>query len=85
MSKFKIYCEVSGGTTGYRCGYLKKNGVAIVFDTQAEADTAAKDLNVAMNGPHAVATFRYTVKDFLSSDELLATHRYTGQSALDLD
>jgi hypothetical protein len=85
MSKFKIFCEVSGGTSGYRCGYLKKNGNALVFNTQDEADNAAKDLNTAMNGKYAVATFRYTVKDFLTGDELLATHTYKGQEALDLN
>ena len=85
MSKFKIFCQVSGGPTGYRCAYLKKNGRQIVFDTQDAAEIEANKLTAAMNTPYAVATFRYTVEDFLTGDELLKTHTYKGQEALDLN
>ena len=83
--KFRIFCEVYGGVTGYSCAYLKTKGREAVFDSHDEAQRRANELNRSNNGPYATATFKYTVEDYLSGDDLLASHTYTGQMALDLD
>lgn len=88
MSKFRILCEVSGGVTGYRTAYLKENGGKIViFESQEKADIHRDQLasNAKAKAQYATATYRYTVEPYLTGAELLATHRYTGQEALDLD
>jgi len=60
---FRILCEVSGGVTGYRCAYLKKDGREIKFKTQAEAEAEAARLNERTNlNPYSTADFRYTIE-----------------------
>ena len=64
MIRFKIRCEVSGGVTGYRVGYLQEGiGKTRVFDNQDAAEIEANKLTAKMNTPYASATFRYTVED----------------------
>lgn len=64
IKMFRILCEVSGGMTGYRSGYLKNNGREVEFETEAEAAAEAARLNEQMNGnPHRTANFRYTVEN----------------------
>jgi hypothetical protein len=61
---YRILCEVSGGMTGYRSAYLKKDGQQVEFTTEAEAEAEAARLNKQMNGnPHRTADFRYTVEN----------------------
>jgi len=61
--KFRIFCEVSGGVTGYRYSYLKKWGKAMLFSTQEAAQAECDRLKKKMNGPHARATFSYSVEE----------------------
>ena len=88
MSKFRILCEVSGGVTGNRSGYFKQKGVVVICHSRAEAKAWVEQLrSKAQSGADYgnTANYCYTVERYLTGDELLATHRYTGQSALDLD
>ena len=55
----RILCEVSGGVSGYRSGYLKKNGEVMIFPSEQAADEEADALDIIMNG-RSGATFRYT-------------------------
>jgi GMP synthase PP-ATPase subunit len=69
MINFRIFCEVHGGTTGYRCAYLKVKDAAgkkveAVFVDQGHAQEECDKLHKMMNGPRALATFRYTVEDY---------------------
>ena len=57
---FKIYCEVWGGVTGYRTGHLTENGQEREFDTRAEAEELAEDLNAKSNRSTGTA-YRYSV------------------------
>ena len=62
MHKWKIYCEVSGGVTGYRAAWLKKDGKEQVFFVKAEAIVEAQRLNEKLNSnPFRTAEFKYTV------------------------
>jgi hypothetical protein len=63
MTKFQIWCEVSGGVTGHRQAWLKADGKIQQFDTEAEAQAEADRLQQATNGnPHRKANFSYTVR-----------------------
>jgi hypothetical protein len=64
MARFRIFCEVSGGVTGYRCAYLKRKGIEEIYDDQLDAENDAAALSLKNNGPNARATFRYTVEDY---------------------
>ncbi len=87
MSHFRILCRVSGGVTGDRSGYFKCNGEVVIFDNEQKANVYADQLfsNAKAGERYATASYRYTVEPFMTGDDLLATHRYTGQEALDLD
>lgn len=58
---FRVFCEVSGGVTGYRCSYMKRNGEEMIFASKEAAELAAHNAMRQMNGPYAVARFKYTV------------------------
>jgi len=64
QSMFGIWCEVSGGVTGYRCAWMKNNGVLGKFATRDEAEKEAHARNEKANGnPYRTADFRYTVRE----------------------
>jgi hypothetical protein len=57
-----ILCEVSGGVTGYRSAYLKRDGKIVEFECRDEAEQEARRLNEKTNGnPYRTADFHYTV------------------------
>jgi hypothetical protein len=57
---FKILCQVSGGVTGTREAWLKRDGVEIVFATADEAEAEANRLREHMNANRSGASFHYT-------------------------
>ena len=57
-----VWCRVSGGVTGTREAWLKRDGEREVFATEAEAAARAAILQAEMNGPHRTADFRYTAR-----------------------
>ena len=60
MPTYKIQCEVSGGVTGHRVGFLKNADEVVVFTTREEAETEAKRLR-RRTANNTRATFSYTV------------------------
>ena len=58
---FKIFCEVSGGETDARSGYVKRNNIDISFDERADAEHEAEKLRRAVS-PHSTAKFQYSVR-----------------------
>jgi hypothetical protein len=64
-TKYRIFCEVYGGGTGHRSGWLKDTeGNAATFPTLEAAQAEAKRLSDRTNGnPHRTATFKYTVRE----------------------
>jgi hypothetical protein len=58
--KYAIWCQVSGGITGYNYGWLKEGGVRKEFNEKFMADIEALRLN---NAPKPVrrALFAYRV------------------------
>ncbi len=60
----KIWCEISGGVTGYRAAYLKSKGVIITFPTEAAAQKHADHLTMIANRAiHSTANHKYTVEE----------------------
>jgi hypothetical protein len=57
--RWKIWCEVSGGITGFRAGFLKANGKEVIYTDEEEAKRQAQRLNEQMR--LGKATFKYTV------------------------
>lgn len=63
MSKFQIWCRVSGGVTGTREAWLKSDDKIQQFDSEAEAQAEADRLLRTTNGnPHRTANFSYSVR-----------------------
>ena len=59
---YKIFCEVHGGVTGYRAGYMKSDGKLVSFKTRKEAQAKADSLNLLRNSnPHRVVQCSYAV------------------------
>jgi hypothetical protein len=58
---FAIWCRVSGGATGTRESFLKRNGERAIFATSAEAEAEATRLNTQMNHRYSTASFSYSV------------------------
>jgi len=56
---YRIFCEVSGGITGYNSAYFKVNGVECLFSKDA-AQIRAKKLTAQANRRMSRATFKYT-------------------------
>lgn len=42
---FRIWCTVSGGVTGYRTTWFKRNGEVVEFATHKEAQAEADRMN----------------------------------------
>ena len=64
MTSFGIWCEVSGGVTGHRAAWLKRDGRVQLFADRGAAARMASDLMARTAGPYATASFRYTVREF---------------------
>ncbi|HMF92654.1 MAG TPA: hypothetical protein VKE96_00090 [Vicinamibacterales bacterium] len=58
---FRVMCRVSGGVTGTREDFLKKNGTIAEFETREAAAAEAARLTTQYNNAHAVACFEYWV------------------------
>ena len=67
MTKYGIFCEVSGGVTGYRCAWLKAgDGKERVFKNMETARAEARRLSEKTNGnPYRKADFRYSVREYI--------------------
>jgi hypothetical protein len=59
---YGIWCEVSGGRTGLRCGWLKSDGVIRMWTDRDAATIEALRLTRERNSATKQASFRYTVK-----------------------
>jgi hypothetical protein len=60
MKTYGVWCEVSGGVTGYRAAWLKDSFGIKRYETREEAEAEAHRLRAKPNrGP---ASFSYTVK-----------------------
>ena len=60
----KIWCEISGGITGYRAAYLKDRNVVITFQTREQAQKHADHLTMVSNRAiHSTADYKYTVEE----------------------
>lgn len=61
---FGIWCEVSGGVTGYRCAWLKQDDAVAHFRTLEDAQRQARYLTAkAMANAHRKADFSYTARE----------------------
>jgi hypothetical protein len=60
---FVIECEVSGGVTGYRRSVVKRDGVAVAFDSREAAQARAEELMAWANRPGRTVDFRYWVQE----------------------
>lgn len=59
---YKIWCEVSGGITGYRTGFLKRAGKIHTFDNRDEAQQEVDRLtDKASKRIHGYADHKYSV------------------------
>ena len=58
--RWGVWCEVSGGVTGARAAWLKRNGTRVEFATQAEAAAEAEAQRTRVARANNVATFHYT-------------------------
>jgi hypothetical protein len=69
--KFIVRCMVSVGDTGTHWAVLKgPDGRVIRFDTQADADQRAADLNIKHNGPSPREYSRYWSEAECTGSEL---------------
>jgi hypothetical protein len=57
---FYVRCQVSGGVTGLRVGFLKREGQTVRFETREEAQAAADEATAAVAG-NTRAVFDYRV------------------------
>lgn len=62
MKKFIVFCQVSGGVTGFRQSPLKHNGQVVYFETRQEAEAHALHLKQNVS-PYAKADFQYTAQE----------------------
>lgn len=62
---FWIRCSRSGGRLGDASGPLKSDGQTRKFATRENAQFIAFGLMSVMNGPHATASYLYTVEEDL--------------------
>lgn len=62
--KWKIWCQVSGGVTGYRAMWLKEgDGEEASFTTREEAEREAAKLTERANAnAYRTASFCYTAR-----------------------
>ena len=66
--RFRVACSVSGGVTGYRQSYLKKNGKERIFKTYRAAEKAVKEFDRYHNDPdrqkYSLASFKAWIEEF---------------------
>lgn len=61
---FHVVCQVSGGVTGFRQGYLKDPGGDVIeFEFREAAEKEAHRLSEKMNSGVRSADFRYWVEE----------------------
>ena len=60
-AKWGVWCEVSGGVTGSRSAWMKREGKVIAFDTREEAEAEAKAARTSVSR-FSQASFRYTAR-----------------------
>jgi hypothetical protein len=60
---YSIWCEVSGGRTGSRAAWLKKDGTIQMWTDKATAEWEAAALNGSMNRPNSKVVFTFTVQE----------------------
>lgn len=65
--KWGVWARVSGGYTGTRESWCKRDGELMTFATEAGARAYATELNVRMNHGRSTAQFRYSARP-LSND-----------------
>ena len=71
--RYIVWCEVESGVTGSRRGPLKRDGVPILFDTEALAQQAATDAyKAATHGKPITARYSYAPRpaSVLSPEEI---------------
>jgi hypothetical protein len=59
---YGIWCEVSGGVTGYRCAWMKSNGELLVLTQEQAEQEAARRTKEKNSSPYRTADFTYTAK-----------------------
>jgi uncharacterized protein CbrC (UPF0167 family) len=65
METYAVLCRVSGGFTGTREAWLKRNDEIVFFGTLGEAEAEAARLSAAMNGnSHRIASFSYSAQEY---------------------
>ncbi|MCX7177959.1 MAG: hypothetical protein NTX56_04045 [Proteobacteria bacterium] len=58
---YGIWCEVSGGVTGYRCAWSKSNNEIEKFETlEAARAEAARRMEKTNGNPYRKADFSYS-------------------------
>jgi len=57
--KFKIRCEVYGGITGHRTGYLKRDDKEMIFTSREEAEKNLPQSKTTERG----VTFNYAIEE----------------------
>ena len=63
---YGVWCQVWGGVTGSRAGWLKENGKPQVFATLAEAEQVAAEHQASIKDrPHGSARFSYTAEEMM--------------------
>lgn len=72
MTKFGVWCCVSGGVTGHRTAWLKKHGALVIFADRESAASEAERLNQRMNHRHARAAFLYEPRELPEIIAMLA-------------
>lgn len=63
MCKYGIWCVVSGGVSGLRMGWMKRDGQTLVIETEAEAIAIAAWARKSVAG-FTNARFEYTAKEY---------------------
>ena len=67
--RYGVWCQVSGGITGYRYGWLKRGGVRQEFSDRGEAMRIATQLNTERNKPIRRALFAYQVLELTGEND----------------
>jgi hypothetical protein len=64
MKMYGIWCQVSGGITGYRAAWLKSKGEQRTFQTLQEAELYAKRLTEdRMHNRYRTADYHYSARE----------------------
>lgn len=62
--QYGVFCQVSGGVTGYRAAWLKSNGKMQVFASRELAEIEAKRLTEKrMNNTYRTADYHYSARE----------------------